>query len=64
MEYKKILTIPETVAMLTLDGMNIVKATEAIKRVILYGQVTVYKIDDKYYVMYTEVLEAVKGGAA
>lgn len=64
MKYKKLLTIPETVAMLTLDGMNIVQATEETSKAISSGKVTVYKIDDKYFVVYTEALKAVKGGAA
>ena len=64
MEYKKILTIPETVAMLTLDGMNIVQATEEISKAILGDKVAVYKIDDNYFVLYEEALLAVKGGVA
>lgn len=64
MEYKKILTIPETVAMLTLDEMNIVQATEGISKAILSGKMNVYKIDGEHFVVYTEALEMVKGGAA
>lgn len=62
MNYKKLTTIPETVAMLTLDGINIVSATTALRTAILIGKVKVYAIDEQFYVVYAEALTAVKGG--
>lgn len=61
---KSIKTIPETVSLLTLNGMNIISATRALKSAILNSNVNVFIVEDKFYVCYEDVVLALKGGAA